>query len=86
MKRIQLVINNNVKKYNEEFFIKGELKSILNVLITKLLADHVKIIERPLLVILIWITLIIKKKIKLAALFWYYGAIKVIPEKFGVMF
>ena len=31
MKRIQLVINNGVKKYREEFFIKGELKCILNL-------------------------------------------------------
>ena len=31
MKRIQLVINNDVKKYHEEFFIKGELKCILNL-------------------------------------------------------
>ena len=31
MKRIQLVINNSVKKYREEFFIKGELKCILNL-------------------------------------------------------
>ena len=31
MKRIQLVINNDVKKYREEFFIKGELKCILNL-------------------------------------------------------
>ena len=31
MKRIQLVINNDVKKYSEEFFIKGELKCILNL-------------------------------------------------------
>ena len=31
MRRIQLVINNDVKKYNEEFFIKGELKCILNL-------------------------------------------------------
>ena len=31
MRRIQLVINNDIKKYNEEFFIKGELKCILNL-------------------------------------------------------
>ena len=31
MKSIQLVINNNVKKNKEEFFIKRELKSILNL-------------------------------------------------------
>ena len=31
MKRIQLVINNDIKKYREEFFIKGELKCILNL-------------------------------------------------------
>ena len=31
MKRIQLVINNDVKKFNDEFFIKGELKCILNL-------------------------------------------------------
>ena len=31
MKHIQLVINNDVKKYSEEFFIKGELKCILNL-------------------------------------------------------
>ena len=31
MKRIHLVINNDVRKYNEEFFIKEELKCILNL-------------------------------------------------------
>ena len=31
MKRIQLVINNDVKKFSENFFIKGELKCILNL-------------------------------------------------------
>ena len=31
MKRIQLVINNDVKKKSDEFFIKGELKCILNL-------------------------------------------------------
>ncbi len=31
MKRIQLVVNNDVRKYHEEFFIKGELKCILNL-------------------------------------------------------
>ena len=31
MKRIQLVINNDVKKYREEFFINGELKIILDL-------------------------------------------------------
>ena len=31
MKRVQLVVNNDVRKYHEEFFIKGELKCILNL-------------------------------------------------------
>ena len=31
MKRIQLVINNDVKKFSENFFIKRELKCILNL-------------------------------------------------------
>ena len=31
MKRIQLVINNDIKKNSDEFFIKGELKCILNL-------------------------------------------------------
>ena len=31
MKRIQLVINNEIKKNSDEFFIKGELKCILNL-------------------------------------------------------
>ena len=31
MKHVQLVVNNDVRNYHEEFFIKGELKCILNL-------------------------------------------------------